>query len=130
MRFLCEKFFFFNPCFFQKKNLNLCRNSTQKEKSMKKTDLVEKVKELAGLESKAAAERALNAVLDGIEAGLQKDGEVQLIGFGTFRVKDRPAREGRNPLTGEKMKIKASRTVAFKVGAALKADATKKGKKK
>jgi len=97
---------------------------------MKKTDLVEKVKELAGLESKAAAERALNAVLGGIEAGLQKDGEVQLIGFGTFRVKDRPAREGRNPITGEKLKIKASRTVAFKVGAALRADATKKGKKK
>jgi len=97
---------------------------------MKRTDLVEKVKELADLESKAAAERALSAVLDGIEAGLQKDGEVQLVGFGTFRVKDRPAREGRNPLTGEKMKIKASRTVAFKVGAALKDAATKKGKKK
>jgi len=97
---------------------------------MKKTDLVEKVKELASLESKAAAERALNAVLGGIEAGLQKDGEVQLIGFGTFRVKDRPAREGRNVKTGEKIKIKASKTVAFKVGAALKANATKKGKKK
>jgi DNA-binding protein HU-beta len=97
---------------------------------MKKTDLVEKVKELASLESKAAAERALSAVLEGIEAGLQKDGEVQLIGFGTFRVKDRPAREGRNVKTGEKIKIKASKTVAFKVGAALKANATKKGKKK
>jgi DNA-binding protein HU-beta len=97
---------------------------------MKKTDLVEKVKELAALESKAAAERALNAVLGGIEAGLQKDGEVQLIGFGTFRVKDRPARDGRNVKTGEKIRIKASKTVAFKVGAALKANATKKGKKK
>ncbi|MDR2555402.1 MAG: HU family DNA-binding protein [Fibromonadaceae bacterium] len=96
---------------------------------MKKTDLVEKVKELADLESKAAAERALNAVLGGIEAGLQKDGEVQLIGFGTFRVKDRPARDGRNVKTGEKIRIKASRTVAFKVGAALKANATKKKKK-
>jgi DNA-binding protein HU-beta len=97
---------------------------------MNKTDLVEKVKELADLESKAAAERALNAVLGGIEAGLQKDGEVQLIGFGTFRVKDRPAREGRNVKTGEKIKIKASKTVAFKVGSSLKANATKKGKKK
>ncbi|MCL1967453.1 MAG: HU family DNA-binding protein [Fibromonadales bacterium] len=96
---------------------------------MKKTDLVEKVKELADLESKAAAERALNAVLGGIEAGLQKDGEVQLIGFGTFRVKDRPARDGRNVKTGEKIRIKASRTVAFKVGAALKASAAKKKKK-
>jgi len=98
---------------------------------MKKPDLVEKVKDLAGLESKAAAERAVNAVLEAIEAGLQKDGEVQLIGFGTFRVKDRPAREGRNVKTGEKIKIKASKTVAFKVGAALKANATtKKGGKK
>jgi DNA-binding protein HU-beta len=97
---------------------------------MKKPDLVEKVKELAALESKAAAERAVSAVLEGIEAGLQKDGEVQLIGFGTFRVKDRPAREGRNVKTGEKIKIKASKTVAFKVGAALKANATKKGRKK
>ncbi|MCL2259757.1 MAG: HU family DNA-binding protein [Fibromonadales bacterium] len=97
---------------------------------MKKPDLVEKVKDLAGLESKAAAERSVNAVLEAIEAGLQKDGEVQLIGFGTFRVKDRPAREGRNVKTGEKIKIKASKTVAFKVGAALKANATKKGGKK
>jgi len=98
---------------------------------MKKPDLVEKVKELAGLESKAAAERAVNAFLEGIEAGLQKDGEVQLIGFGTFRVKDRPAREGRNVKTGEKIKIKASKTVTFKVGSALKASAAKKsGKKK
>jgi DNA-binding protein HU-beta len=98
---------------------------------MKKPDLVEKVKELAGLESKAAAERAVNAFLEGIEVGLQKDGEVQLIGFGTFRVKDRPAREGRNVKTGEKIKIKASKTVTFKVGAALKANATaKKGGKK
>jgi DNA-binding protein HU-beta len=98
---------------------------------MKKPDLIEKVKEIAALDSKAAAERAVNAVLAGIEAGLQKDGEVQLIGFGTFRVKERPARDGRNVLTGEKIKIKASKTVAFKVGAALKANATaKKGGKK
>jgi len=97
---------------------------------MKKPDLVEKVKELAGLESKAAAERAVNAFLDGIEIGLQKDGEVQLIGFGTFRVKERPARDGRNVKTGEKIRIKASKTVTFKVGTALKANATKKGGKK
>jgi DNA-binding protein HU-beta len=90
------------------------------------------VKDLADFESKAAAERAVNAVLEGIEAGLRKDGEVQLIGFGTFRVKDRPARMGRNVATGQPIKIKASKTVAFKVGAGLKANATapKKGKKK
>lgn len=99
---------------------------------MKKPDLVEKVRELAGLESKAAAERAVNAILEGIESGLQKDGEVQLIGFGTFRIKDRPARMGRNVATGEAIKIKASKTVVFKVGAGLKAGATapKKSKKK
>ncbi|MDR2580701.1 MAG: HU family DNA-binding protein [Fibromonadaceae bacterium] len=98
---------------------------------MKKPDLVEKVKELAGLESKAAAERAVNAVLEGIEAGLKKDGEVQLIGFGAFRVKNRPARMGRNVATGEKIKIQASKTVAFKVGNGLKASvALKKSKKK
>jgi len=98
---------------------------------MKKPDLVEKVKELAGLESKAAAERAVNAILEGIEAGLQKDGEVQLIGFGTFRVKDRPARDGRNVKTGEKIRIKATRAITFKVGTPLKFRiAAKKGGKK
>jgi len=98
---------------------------------MKKPDLVEKVKELAALESKAAAERAINAVLEAVEIGLQKDGEVQLIGWGAFRVKDRPARDGRNVKTGEKIKIKASRTVAFKAGNSLKASvSSKKGGKK
>ncbi|MDR0515972.1 MAG: HU family DNA-binding protein [Fibromonadaceae bacterium] len=99
---------------------------------MKKPDLVEAVKDIAGLESKAAAERAVNAVMEAIEAGLRKDGEVQLIGFGTFRVKNRPARMGRNVATGAKIKIPASKTVAFKVGAGLKANATaaKKSKKK
>jgi DNA-binding protein HU-beta len=98
---------------------------------MKKPDLVEKVKELAGLESKAAAERAVSAFLEGIKVGLQEDGEVQLIGFGTFRVKDRPARDGRNVKTGEKIKIKACKAVTFKVGKALKDQCnTKKGGKK
>ena len=79
----------------------------------------------AGIESKAAAARAVDAVLDGITAGIKKDGLVQLIGFGTFSVKERAAREGRNPLTGEKIKIKASKTVSFKVGAGLKETAKK-----
>jgi DNA-binding protein HU-beta len=97
---------------------------------MKKPDLVEKVKDLAALKSKAEAERAVNAVLEAIEAGLQKDGEVQLIGFGTFKVKDHKARDGRNPGTGEKIKIKAYKSVAFKAGATLKANAVKKSKKR
>lgn len=79
----------------------------------------------AGFESKAAAERALNAVLGAIEDGIKKDGSVQLIGFGTFNAVKRAARNGVNPATGEKIKIKASKTVTFKVGAALKEVAKK-----
>ena len=95
---------------------------------MNKASLVElilKNKE-AGLESKASAERALSAVIEGIESGLKKDGMVQLIGFGTFKVKSRAARMGRNPKTGEAIKIKASKTVGFKAGAELKEIAKKK----
>lgn len=83
----------------------------------------------AGLETKASAERAINAVIDAIEDGLKKDGLVQLIGFGTFQVKERSARKGRNPKTGEEIKIKATKTVSFKAGAALKATAKKTKKK-
>lgn len=74
----------------------------------------------ANFESKAAAERAVEAVLGGIQAGLKKDKKVQLIGFGTFSVRKRAARKGRNPQTGEEIKIKASKTVGFKVGKKLK----------
>jgi DNA-binding protein HU-beta len=94
---------------------------------MNKQELVEVVlkNKESGLETKAAAERAVKAVLAGIETGIKKDGTVQLIGFGTFQVKNRPARMGRNPKTGEAMKIKASKSVGFKAGAALKAAAAK-----
>lgn len=74
-----------------------------------------------GIDSKASAERALSSVLGAIHTGLKKDKAVQLIGFGNFYVKNRKARNGVNPKTGEKIKIKASRTVTFKVGKALKA---------
>lgn len=88
---------------------------------MNKSDLVESVqKSLGGDTSKAAAERSVAAVLEGIEKGLKKDKSVQLIGFGTFTVVKRAARQGINPQTGEKIKIKASKTVKFKVGASLK----------
>lgn len=70
--------------------------------------------------SKAQGERAINAVLDSITKGLKKDKSVQLIGFGTFLVKTRKARKGRNPQTGEAIKIKASKTVGFRVGKKLK----------
>ena len=83
---------------------------------MNKGDLVEK----GAADSKAAAERILVAVLEGVKAGLKKDGQVQLIGFGSFQVKKRKARKGRNPRTGEVIKIKASKTVGFRPGKGLK----------
>lgn len=88
---------------------------------MNKAELVESVQKALGAEtSKAAAERAVAAVIDGISKGLKKDKAVQLIGFGTFSVTKRAARVGVNPQSGEKIKIKASKTVKFKPGAALK----------
>ena len=96
---------------------------------MNKAELVAKVQEIAELESKAAAERAVSAVLDALAEGLKKDGSVALIGFGTFDVKERKARTGVNPATGEKIKIAASKTVSFKVGKALKDEFNKPKKK-
>ena len=87
---------------------------------MNKQDLVEYVQKAANIETKVAATAAVNAVLEGISEGIKKGGPVQLIGFGTFSVKERGARTGRNPLTGETIKIKAT-----KVGSELKATAKK-----
>ena len=89
---------------------------------MNKAELVLAVQKTLGKEtSKAAAERAVNAVVEGIKKGAKKDKEVQLIGFGTFKVAKRAARKGINPRTGEAIKIKASKSVKFKAGAGLKA---------
>ncbi len=89
---------------------------------MNKAELVLAVQKTLGKEtSKAAAERAVNAVIDGVKKGIKKDKEVQLIGFGTFKVAKRAARKGINPRTGEAIKIKASKSVKFKAGASLKA---------
>ena len=88
---------------------------------MNKSELVEAVqKSLGGDTSKAAAEAAVAAVLEGITKGVKKDKSVQLIGFGTFSVVKRAARTGVNPRTGEKIKIKASKAVKLKAGAGLK----------
>jgi DNA-binding protein HU-beta len=88
---------------------------------MNKAELIAEVqKNLGNDTSKAAAERAVDAVLDGIKKGVKKDKNVQLIGFGTFSVTKRAAREGVNPRTKEKIKIKASKSVKFKPGAGLK----------
>ena len=74
----------------------------------------------SGFDSKASAERAVNAVIDSIRDGIKKDKKVQIVGFGTFTVRERKARTGRNPQTGAEIKIKASKTVGFKAGKALK----------
>jgi nucleoid DNA-binding protein len=88
---------------------------------MNKAELVEAVQRSLGKEtSKALAERAVAAVIDGIKAGLKKGKPVQLVGFGTFKVANRKSRMGINPKTGEKIKIKASKSVKFSVGKDLK----------
>ncbi len=89
---------------------------------MNKSELVESVQKALGKDtSKAEAERAVEATIDGIKAGLKKGGKpVQLVGFGTFKVASRKARIGINPKTGEKIKIKASKSVKFNAGKDLK----------
>ncbi len=86
---------------------------------MNKTELVAAMAEQAGL-SKKDAEAALKAFTDVVSDELKNGGKVQLVGFGTFEVSERPAREGRNPRTGETMKIAASKAPKFKAGKALK----------
>ena len=86
---------------------------------MNKTELIAAVAEQAEL-SKKDAEKALKAFTDVIAAELVKGEKVQLVGFGTFEVSEREAREGRNPRTGETMTIAASKAPKFKAGKALK----------
>jgi DNA-binding protein HU-beta len=86
---------------------------------MNKGELVEAVAKSLG-DSKAAAESAVNAVLDTVKAGVKKDKKVQIAGFGTFTVRARKARMGRNPRTGDAIKIKASKAVGFKAGKAFR----------
>lgn len=86
---------------------------------MNKAELIDSVAETSDI-SKAAATRAVDAVLDNITGALKKDEQVTLVGFGTFTVRDRAARTGRNPQTGEAIQIKASRVPGFKPGKALK----------
>lgn len=89
---------------------------------MNKAELIDAIQAALGKDAtKRAAEEALAAVLDSIAAGVKKDNKVQIIGFGTFEVKKRAARSGRNPKTGEAMTIAASKSVGFKASSALKA---------
>ena len=87
---------------------------------MNKGQLIEAVaSELGG--SKVSANRAIDAVINSITQGIRRDDAVTIVGFGTFSKRNRPARTGRNPATGEPMTIKASRTVGFKPSQSLKA---------
>lgn len=87
---------------------------------MNRKELVEALAAKTG-SSKADAERSIAALIDVVTATLKKGDNVALVGFGTFEVRKRAARNGRNPATGAELKIKASKAPAFKAGATLKA---------
>lgn len=86
---------------------------------MNKSDLVDAMAEDAGI-SKAAAKKALDSVMDNVESTLKKGGRVSLVGFGSWSVSRRAARDGRNPQTGKTIKIAAKNVVKFKPGSELK----------
>ncbi len=86
---------------------------------MNKAELIDAMADAADI-SKAAAARALDGMVDSITTAMKEGDQVSLIGFGTFSVKERAARQGRNPQTGETIQIKASNIPSFKAGKALK----------
>lgn len=86
---------------------------------MNKSELIEHIAKQADL-SKAAATRALDAMVGGVKATLKKSGTVTIVGFGTFAVTKRAARTGRNPRTGDAIKIKSAKVPRFRPGKALK----------
>ena len=86
---------------------------------MNKQELIENIAESADI-TKAAAGRALDSMIDSVTGALKEGDSVVLVGFGTFTVRDRAARTGRNPQTGEEIQISAAKVPAFKAGKALK----------
>lgn len=86
---------------------------------MNKSDLIDAMAASADI-SKAAAGRALDALTQSVTKTLKKGGQVTLVGFGTFAVRKRAARKGRNPQTGEEIRIKAAKLPSFKAGKTLK----------
>ncbi len=86
---------------------------------MNKSELIDNIAEKSGL-NKTQAGDALNAVMESVGEALENNDSVSLVGFGTFSVKDRKARTGRNPKTGEELKIPASKVPHFKAGKSLK----------
>jgi DNA-binding protein HU-beta len=95
-------------------HLSICKGEC-----MNKGELIESVAQSTDL-SRADATRAVDAVLDSVTRTLQRGGSVSLVGFGTFSVKKRAARAGRNPRTGETIQIAASNVPGFKAGKGLK----------
>jgi len=86
---------------------------------MNKTELIEHIAKSADI-SKAAAARSLDSLIDAVKTALKKNDSVTLVGFGTFTVSERAARSGRNPRTGEEIKIKSAKIPKFRAGKALK----------
>ena len=87
---------------------------------MTKAELIDRIQQIGRLSSRAQAARALEDVLEAVAQGLCEEERVQILGFGTFQLRLRAARQGRNPKTGEAMQIEAGRSVAFKAGKGLK----------
>lgn len=104
-----------NKFFYDKIN----KNVEKEEKEMNKSELVTAMAEQAGI-SKKDADAALKAFIDNVENAIKNGDKVQLVGFGTFESRERSAREGKNPQTGEKIKIAACKVPAFKAGKAFK----------
>ena len=92
---------------------------------MNKAELIDAIAKKTGA-SKKASEASINAIVETISAELKKGGKVQLVGFGSFEVRKRAARKGRNPQTGAEMTIAASKAPVFKAGKALKDTVNKK----
>lgn len=86
---------------------------------MRKKDLVSYVANVANISKKDSA-MVVDAVVEGVRTGLVDDGEVNLVGFGSFKVKDKPAHAARNPLTGEKVDVPEKRVLKFKASRDLK----------
>jgi DNA-binding protein HU-beta len=108
--------FKWNECYRTKKIIG---DEFKGNKKVNKTQLVEKIAENADI-SKASAGRALDAVIEAVTETLKADEQVALVGFGTFSVRTRAARTGRNPKTGEEIQIAEAKVPAFKAGKALK----------
>ena len=104
---------------YQRLKYNLGVILLQEVKNMNKGELIAKIAEESKL-TKKAAEAALDAFVSAVEGALKAGDKVQLVGFGTFQVKERAARKGRNPQTKAEIKIPASKAPVFKAGKALK----------